>query len=79
MKSPAPQELLTVDEAAELLRMSKPAVYAAVERGTLPGAVRLGRRIRFSAAVLRKHMGLTTVRPPPYSDAPVGAGPEGTP
>jgi len=37
--------LLSVDEAAELLRTTRKAVYAMVERGALPGVVRVGRRL----------------------------------
>jgi excisionase family DNA binding protein len=51
-------ELLTVDEAAELLRTTPKAVYASLERGQLPGVVRLGRRVLFRRDDLRKHVGL---------------------
>ncbi len=37
--------LLTADETATLLRTTKKAVYAMVERGQLPGVTRLGRRV----------------------------------
>jgi len=37
--------LLTVDDAAQLLRTSKKAVYVMVARGHLPGVTRLGRRV----------------------------------
>ncbi len=57
-------ELLTVDETADLLRTSRKAVYALVERSAIPGVVRLGRRILFNAAALRRHLGLPA-RPPP--------------
>ena len=36
--------LLTSGEVAALLRTTRRAVYAMVERGQLPGVVRLGRR-----------------------------------
>ena len=42
--------LLSVDEAAELLRTTRKAVYAMVERGALPGVVRVGRRL-----LVRRH------------------------
>ena len=37
--------LLTPAEVAELLRTSRTAIYAMIERGQLPGVVRVGRRI----------------------------------
>jgi len=37
--------LLTTGEVAMLLRTSRKAVYAMIERGSLPGVVRLGRRV----------------------------------
>ena len=37
--------LLTVDDVAELLRTTRRAVYAMVERRQLPGIVRIGRRV----------------------------------
>ena len=37
--------LLTADETAELLRTTRKAVYAMVERGQLPGVTRIGRRL----------------------------------
>jgi len=37
--------LLLPDEVAGLLRTSRKAVYAMIERGQLPGVVRLGRRV----------------------------------
>ena len=37
--------LLTVDETAMMLRTSRKAVYAMVERGLLPGVTRIGRRV----------------------------------
>jgi len=37
--------LLTADEAATLLRTTRTAVYAMVERRQLPGITRIGRRV----------------------------------
>jgi excisionase family DNA binding protein len=37
--------LLTVEETAEILRTSKGAIYDMAERGKLPGAVHIGRRL----------------------------------
>ncbi len=36
---------LTVPEVAELLRTTRKAVYTLIERGQLPGAFKLGRRV----------------------------------
>ena len=44
--------LLTVEDAAELLRTTSRAIYAMVERGQLPGIVRIGRRVLFRSADL---------------------------
>jgi excisionase family DNA binding protein len=38
--------LLTVDEVGTLLRISRKAVYALIERRQLPGVRRIGRRVR---------------------------------
>jgi len=38
-------KLLTPDEVAVLLRTSRRAIYAMVERRQLPGVVRIGRRV----------------------------------
>ena len=37
--------LLTPTEVAELLRTSRKAIYAMIERVQLPGIVRIGRRV----------------------------------
>jgi excisionase family DNA binding protein len=39
--------LLNADEAADLLRTSRRAIYAMVERNQLPGVTRIGRRMLF--------------------------------
>ena len=44
--------LLTVDEAAELLRTSRRAIYMMLERQQLPGVTRTGRRVLFRSADL---------------------------
>jgi excisionase family DNA binding protein len=41
--------LLTVDEAAELLRTSRRAIYAMIERRQLPGVIRIRRRVLLRA------------------------------
>jgi excisionase family DNA binding protein len=37
--------LLTVDEAADLLRTTRRAIYAMIERRQLPGVIRVRRRL----------------------------------
>lgn len=44
--------LLTVDEAAALLRTTRKAMYAMVERHQIPGVIRIRRRLLFRAADL---------------------------
>ena len=44
--------LLNVDEVADLLRTSRKAVYALVDRRQLPGVTRLGRRVLFRSDLL---------------------------
>jgi excisionase family DNA binding protein len=44
--------LLTVDEVADALRTTRKAVYAMIERGYLPGLVRVRRRILVRQASL---------------------------
>lgn len=44
--------LLTVDEASDLLRTTRRAIYAMVERRQLPGVVRLRRRVLIRADAL---------------------------
>ena len=44
--------LVTASDVATWLKITISAVYAKAERGTLPGAVRLGRRLYFIRAEL---------------------------
>ena len=41
--------LLTVDEAAALLRTTRRAIYAMIERRQIAGAIRIRRRVLFRA------------------------------
>ena len=41
--------LLTVDEAAALLRTTRRAIYAMIERHQVPGVIRIRRRVLFRA------------------------------
>ena len=49
--------LLTAPEVWELLRTSRKAVYAMVDRRQLPGVTRLGRRLLFRRDVLLDWLG----------------------
>lgn len=44
--------LLTVSETASLLRTSQKAIYTMIERGSLPGVTRVGRRVLVRSADL---------------------------
>lgn len=44
--------LMTVEELAVLLQTSKGAVYARHARGGIPGALRLGRTLRFDRRII---------------------------
>lgn len=48
--------LLTVEEAAELLRITPKAAYHRIARGQMPGVVRDGRRVRVLRDVLIKSL-----------------------
>ncbi len=45
-RNPDEALLLTADEVGALLRISRKAVYALIERRQLPGVRRIGRRVR---------------------------------
>lgn len=47
--------VLTVDEAAKLLGVSRPTAYQGVERGEIP-SIRVGKRILIPRAALEKMM-----------------------
>ncbi len=44
--------LLDTAEVADVLRTTRKAVYAMVERGQLPGVIRVGRRVLFQQQAL---------------------------
>ena len=48
--------VMTVEEAAEVLRISRNSAYEAVKRGEIP-SMRFGRLIRISRAVISKMVG----------------------
>ncbi len=45
-------DLVTADEVGAWLKITRKAVYAKAERGTLPGATYIGRRLYFIRSVL---------------------------
>jgi excisionase family DNA binding protein len=47
--------VFTVDEAAEILGISRPTAYQAVERGDIP-SLRIGRRILIPVSALKKRL-----------------------
>jgi excisionase family DNA binding protein len=49
--------LMTSSEVAELLRTTKKAVYAMVERRQIPGVIRIGRRVLFRQQALVDWLG----------------------
>jgi excisionase family DNA binding protein len=49
--------LLTVDETAALLRTTRKAVYALLERGQLAGVTRIGRRVLVDRDALLQWLG----------------------
>ena len=54
--SPAMPPVLTVDEAARLLRVNRKTLYDAVRASDVPGVVRLGRSIRIGRDALLRWM-----------------------
>jgi excisionase family DNA binding protein len=54
--SAAPKLILTIDEAAAVLRISRQSAYEAARRGEIP-TIRLGRRILVPLRALEKLIG----------------------
>ena len=50
-----PEQLLTIHEAADFLKLTAPTIYAKVSRGELPH-MKLGKRLYFSSAELRSYL-----------------------
>lgn len=57
-------QILTVDELAELLRLERKTVYAAIMRGDIPGVRRVGRSIRISRDAVLDWLRTAHVRAP---------------
>jgi excisionase family DNA binding protein len=53
---------MTIEEVAELLRLSERSVYGLARKGELPGAVKVGRSWRVERATL-----MESLRKPPVS------------
>ena len=51
-----PAEVLTVDEAAALLRVNRKSLYQAISLGKVPGVIKVGRVIRLSRVALESWM-----------------------
>lgn len=51
-KESTPIEFLSVDEAAALLRVNRKSLYQAIDRGEMPGVIKLGRTIRIRRSAL---------------------------
>lgn len=49
-------DVLTVEEAAVLLRLNRKSLYQAISLNQLPGVIRIGRSIRISRAALESWM-----------------------
>ncbi|WP_071902526.1 helix-turn-helix domain-containing protein [Cystobacter ferrugineus] len=45
-------EFLTVDEAANLLRVNRKTLYESIRRGEVPGTIHVGRSVRLRRSVL---------------------------
>jgi excisionase family DNA binding protein len=48
---------MTVDEAAVVLGVSRSSLYLLAKRGELPGAIKLGKRIILSRAIISRLVG----------------------
>jgi excisionase family DNA binding protein len=63
-------DVLTVEEAAKVLRIGRTAAYSAARCGELPGVVRIGRTLRVSRHTLEQTLGLQN------GDGPAVNGPD---
>ena len=65
--TPLPQ-LHAVADVADLLRTSPKAIYAMVERGQIPGVIRIGRRLLFRRESLLQWLSEKSGTPSPEGD-----------
>jgi excisionase family DNA binding protein len=47
-----PERLLTIDEIAELLHLTKPTIYSKVSKNELPGVCKQGKRLYFDRQII---------------------------
>jgi excisionase family DNA binding protein len=66
--TPATTSLLLTQEVAALLRTSPKAIYTMIERGLLPGVVRVGRRVLVREADLLDWLGQKCAPSPERSE-----------
>lgn len=66
---------LTIEEAAELLGISRGLAYEAARRNELPGVLRVGRRILISKPALHAALGLTAAGADPSQTNGAGVQP----
>ena len=60
--------LVTPKELADSLRTSQKAIYTMVERGQIPGVVRIGRRVLFRREALLQWLSEKSGAPSPEGD-----------
>jgi excisionase family DNA binding protein len=70
--------LLTTDETGKLLRTTRKAIYAMIERGQLPGVTRIGRRVLIRSDLLLDWIDHNRT-PSPRSEPSPGGGQSRTP
>lgn len=61
-------QLHAVADVADLLRTSRKAIYAMVERGQIPGVLRIGRRLLFRRDALLGWLSEKSGTPSPEGD-----------
>ncbi len=64
-----PSAVLTVEEAAQILRVGRTVAYGLVKRGEL-ASVRYGRRVLIPREAIARHLRERSGEPTPRSDAP---------
>lgn len=67
MTNPQRREMLTVEQVADHLRVSRMTIYRVIHAGDLP-AVRIGRSIRIDARDIKPYLDRSHVADEPYAD-----------